>query len=317
MPAVQKTMHAALKEDLTAVKSAGHFSLVVLADPRGLAWAVAGDSQAPDQFAAIPALLARAFADRQPLLRFFSQQMMRFEYHSDSLAYIRQGVDGHVASPVYFLDVPSAQDTRDFVVAWSETTYLVIRSLPTQSGDWALLGLTDNPQAARNAFKQGAPALVVRLESVRPESLLGLEGENATDTLHARMLSALEAFQRAVPGIQMAAVTSKDGFVVTSLAGGGMEAEMVAPLLGHSFLAIQESTQQLCGTTEMVLLRMEQGVLMGRELTDGLLFAAILEPDACTGLVFSAFETAAGSIRAALESMSSVIGDPRSLEVAA
>jgi predicted regulator of Ras-like GTPase activity (Roadblock/LC7/MglB family) len=120
-----------------------------------------------------------------------------------------------------------------------------------------------------------------------------------------------------VPGIQMSAVTSKDGFVVAAMEGGTMDADLVAPLMGHSYLAIEESTQRLCGATESVMLRMEHGILLAREVADDLLFAALLDPSACTGLVLSAFETSAMALRDALESLSSPMTAPKGCEVAA
>ncbi|HEY3267898.1 MAG TPA: roadblock/LC7 domain-containing protein [Armatimonadota bacterium] len=317
MSAAQTTeLHAALKNALTAVASAGQFRVVALADAQGLPWAFVGDAAAPDQLASIPALLSRAFEDRQMLLRFFSEKTMRFEYRSDSLAYIKSTVEGAAAGAAYNLDVPADKDAHEaveFVLNW-DNAFLVLRRFAVEEEMWAMLGIAANPVPARAALQKAIPGIA---EIIRrsPESApaLGILPEMA---LHAKMTAALEGFQAAAPDIQMAAVTSKDGFVVAALEGG-LDAEVVAPLMGHAFMAIQESTQVLCGATQSVMLRMEDGILLARELTDDLLFAALLAPNASTGLIRSAFEAAANQLRIALEDMESAVHvSQESLEVA-
>jgi hypothetical protein len=49
------------------------------------------------------------------------------------------------------------------------------------------------------------------------------------------------------------------------------------------------------------MLRMEEGTLLARELTDDLLLIAMLAPSACTGLILTAFESAADALRSALD----------------
>lgn len=310
-------LHSALGEGLASVKAAGQFQAIALADGRGLAWASDGNVPAPDHLAAIPSLVARAFADRQPLLRFFSDKSMRFEYRSDTLAYIKKGLEGSPAEAAYFLDVPGDKDAAapvEFVVGWGQSS-LVLR--PIQVGDdlWCLLGITKNASLGRNALAKAAPglaALLAGVADVRPSANPLPDGES----IRMRLLAALETFRSCAPDILMAAVTSKDGFVVAALPDSPVDAEVVAPLVGHSFLAIQESTQQLCGATESAMLRMEEGILLARELTGGLLFASLLAPTACTGLVMSAFETAASALRGALESLPAAVAAPRAEEVA-
>lgn len=311
-------IHAALTETLEGMRNAGQFRTVALADSHGLMWAVAGDLLAPDRLAALPSLISRAFTDRQPLLRFYSDKGMRFEYRSDTLAYIKAGVEGVPSGADFLLDVPGekparggrakagrggveALESREFVIQWDDE-YLVLRNVCVQEEDWCVMGLSGNPSAARTALQKGAPIVSGLLNGMTRESLGGASRSNEDMALHARMNAELEGFRDAAPEIHLAAVTSKDGFVVAALAGA-VEADMVAPLIGHSFLAIQESTQRLCGDTECVMLRMDEGILLARELTDDLLFAALLAPTACTGLILTAFEAAATGLRSALNSM--------------
>jgi predicted regulator of Ras-like GTPase activity (Roadblock/LC7/MglB family) len=302
---VQKTtpIHTVLRDALETMRSNGQFRSLALADAHGLAWAVAGDLATPDQIASIPALLSRAFTDKQPLLRFYSDKAMRFEYRSDSLAYIKSAMEGASAQADYTLDVPgdkNAMKGGEFVIAWDDA-YLVLRHVAVHDETWCLLGVAPNPVTARLALQKAAPALAKTLNAVTSEHLHMAEAAGDDAALQTRMLTALEGFRAAAPDVQMAAVTSKDGFVVAALQGGTVEPDMVAPLMGHSFLAIQESTQRLCGATQCVMLRMEEGTLLARELTDDLLLAALLAPSACTGLILTAFETAAAALRAALD----------------
>ena len=312
-------LHAALTEGLASVKAAGQFKSIALADARGLAWASEGDVPIPDHLAAIPSLIARAFADRQPLLRFFSDKRMRFEHRSDSLAYIKKGLQGVPADPVFILDVPGdkeAAEGHEFVVGW-DTSHLVMRQIQVRDETWYLLGVTPNANAGRAALAKAAPGLALMLASAA-DSGGGDAGPSVdSDALHHRLTAAMEVFRSSAPDILMAAVTSKDGFVVAALQDGAIDAELVAPLMGHSFLAIQESTQRLCGATESAMLKMEQGILLSRELSDDLLFAAMLAPAACTGLVLSAFDKAAVALRNALDALPAAVAAPRAEEVMA
>ncbi len=331
MSAVQThAIHSALTETLEGMRSAGQFRTVALADAHGLMWAVAGDLLAPDRLAALPSLISRAFTDRQPLLRFFSDKGMRFEYRSDTLAYIKAGVEGVASGADFLLDVPGekpakagrapkggrgaseALDSREFIIQWDDE-FLVLRNVTVQAEDWCVMGLSGNPGAARIALQKGAPNVSGLLNGMTRESLGGVARSGDDLALHARMNAELEGFRAAAPEIHLAAVTSKDGFVVAALAGA-VEADMVAPLIGHSFLAIQESTQRLCGETECVMLRMDEGILLARELTEDLLFAALLAPTACTGLILAAFEAAATGLRSALDSMVPSDSTPQDLE---
>jgi predicted regulator of Ras-like GTPase activity (Roadblock/LC7/MglB family) len=316
-------IYASLTEALEAVRTAGQFRAVALADARGLLWSLAGEIGAPDRLSAIPSLITRAFTDRQPLLRFFSDKGMRFEYHSDTLAYVKAGVEGLPSSTDFLLDVPSdkavkggrapkagrdADGSQEFVVLWNDE-FLVMRHIKVGGEDWCLLGIAVNPIPARVALQKGAPGIAARLDGLTHETL-GTARRNAGEmALHARMSAELEGFRASASEILLGAVTSKDGFVVAAL-DGAVEAELVAPLIGHSFLAIQESTQRLCGETECVMLRMDEGILLARELTDDLLFAALLAPTASTGLILAAFEAAAQGLRAALESMATASSSP-------
>ena len=311
-------LHAALTEGLASVKAAGQFQSIALADARGLAWASEGEVPIPDHFAAIPTLIARAFADRQPLLRFYSDKRMRFEHRSDSLAYIKKGLQGVPADPVFQLDVPGdkeAAEGNEFVVGW-DASHLVMRQIRIRDETWYLLGVTPNAQAGRAALSKAAPGLASMLASAA-DSGGGDAVSVESDALHYRLTAAMEVFRTSVPDILMAAVTSKDGFVVAALQDGAIDAELVAPLMGHSFLAIQESTQRLCGATESTMLKMEQGILLSRELSDDLLFAAMLAPAACTGLVLSAFDKAAVALRTALAALPAAVAAPRAEEVMA
>jgi predicted regulator of Ras-like GTPase activity (Roadblock/LC7/MglB family) len=312
-------LYAALGEGLASVRSAGGFQSIALADSRGLAWAADGDIPTPDHFAAIPSLIARAFADRQPLLRYYSDKRMRFEYRSDTLAYIKCGLTGENAEATYHLDVPGdkeAVDANEFVVGW-DSAHLVLRHIPVGSETWRLLGVTSNPTAGRAALAKAAPGLASLLEAAGDGTRLLEHARPEADSLQGRLIAAMEVFRSSAPDILMAAVTSKDGFVVAALEGGDVDAEMVAPLMGHSFLAIQESTQRLCGATESAMLRMEHGVLLSRQLSDDLLFAALLGPSACTGLILSTFETAADALRCALDTLTVAVAAPQIQEVAA
>lgn len=311
-------LHSALSEGLASVRSAGQFQCLALADNRGLAWAADGALPAPDHFAAIPSLLARAFADRQPLLRFFSEKRMRFEHRSDSLAWIKRGLQGVPSQADFMLDVPGdkdAVDSNEFVVGWDHD-YLVMRHITVDNSTWCLLGVTPNANTGRAALAKAAPGLAALLGSAAEGSRGRSPGAPSPDSLQAKLVSAMEVFRESAPDILMAAVTSKDGFVVAALEGGSVDAEIVAPLMGHSFLAIQESTQRLCGSTESAMLRMEQGILLSRELSNDLLFAAMLAPSACTGLVLSAFETAAIALRGALDALPAAMAAPQLEEVA-
>jgi predicted regulator of Ras-like GTPase activity (Roadblock/LC7/MglB family) len=318
MPAAPKNaMNAVLGEELLAIKEAGHFRVAALADTRGLAWATAGEILVPDHLAAVPSLVARAFNDRQPLLRFFSQQSMRFEYHSDCLAYIQRSIDGEAPGASFLLDVPQDKESQEFVVAWGENEYLVIRHFMVRDEAWCLVGIGSNPTEGRKAMRQATDGIAERLSTLSGPYGPPVDSPDQQHTLRERMVAVLESLREAVPGIQMSAVTSKDGFVVAAMEGGTMDADLVAPLMGHSYLAIEESTQRLCGATESVMLRMEHGILLAREVADDLLFAALLDPSACTGLVLSAFETSAMALRDALESLSSPMTAPKGCEVAA
>lgn len=311
-------LHAALTEGLASVKAAGQFQSIALADARGLAWASEGEVPIPDHFAAIPTLIARAFADRQPLLRFYSDKRMRFEHRSDSLAYIKKGLQGVPADPVFQIDVPGdkeAAEGNEFVVGW-DASHLVMRQIRIRDETWYLLGVTPNAQAGRAALSKAAPGLASMLASAA-DSGGGDAASVESDALHHRLTVAMEVFRTSVPDILMAAVTSKDGFVVAALQDGAIDAELVAPLMGHSFLAIQESTQRLCGATESTMLKMEQGILLSRELSKDLLFAAMLAPAACTGLVLSAFDKAAVALRTALAALPAAVAAPRAEEVMA
>lgn len=312
-------LHAALTEGLSSVKAAGQFKSIALADARGLAWASEGDVPVPDHFAAIPSLISRAFADRQPLLRFFSDKRMRFEHRSDSMAYIKKGFQDGPADPVFQLDVPGdkeAAEANEFVVGW-DGSHLVMRQIRIHDEIWCLLGVTPNANAGRAALAKAAPGLASLLSSASDMGGADASHSLETDALHRRLTAAMEVFRSSAPDILMAAVTSKDGFVVAALQNGAIDAELVAPLMGHSFLAIQESTQCLCGATESAMLKMERGILLSRELSDDLLFAAMLAPAACTGLVLSAFEKAAIALRNALEALPAAVAAPRVEEVRA
>jgi predicted regulator of Ras-like GTPase activity (Roadblock/LC7/MglB family) len=268
----------------------------------------------PDQLASVPSMLARAFADRQPLLRYFSPSAMRFEYHSDSLKFVQERVDGYAPGASYFLDVPSEKDTGEFIVTWDEKHFLLLRDFPVGDERWTLLGIGSEAAPARTAMRSAAGQMAARIKGLRERGLVPEHG-SAGAPLRDRMAMALTAFRDTTEGIRMSAVTSKDGFVVASLGEDSMDPELVAPLMGHSFMAIQESTQRLCGATETVMLRMEEGILLGRELSDGLLFAALLEPSACTGQVLSIFELAGTALKQALEAMSTGVGVGAGVEV--
>jgi predicted regulator of Ras-like GTPase activity (Roadblock/LC7/MglB family) len=306
-------LHSALSEGLASVRTAGQFQSLALADDRGLAWASDGSLPVPDHFAAIPSLLARAFADRQPLLRFFSEKRMRFEHRSDSLAWIKRGLTGVAAQADFQLDVPGDKDaleSSEFIVGWDDN-YLVMRHITVGDTTWCLLGITPNANVGRAALSKAAPGLATLLSSATDGSRALPTSPLDGKSLQGKLMSAMEVFRNSAPDILMAAVTSKDGFVVAALEGSAVDAEAVAPLMGHSFLAIQESTQRLCGSTESAMVRMEQGILLSRELSDDLLFAAMLAPSACTGLVLSAFETAAVALRGALEALPAAVSAPQ------
>jgi predicted regulator of Ras-like GTPase activity (Roadblock/LC7/MglB family) len=315
MAAARNTTQTSFQEELSALQATGRFRLVALADPSGLAWAVSGDVSVPDHLASVPAMLARAFADRQPLLRFFSQTTMRFEYHSDSLKFVQERLDGYAPGASYYLDVPSEKDNNEFILSWADRQFVVIRDITVNGVHWSLLGIGSDVSAGRTAFRNGAAQIAAHIKTVGERGLVPTAGA-ADAPLRDKMLMALTAFRDSTEGIRMTAVTSKDGFVVASLGESSMDPEMVAPLMGHSFLAIQESTQRLCGATETVMLRMEEGILLGRELSDGLLFAALLEPAACTGQVLSTFELAGKALSHALQSMSSGLQGARDVEMA-
>jgi predicted regulator of Ras-like GTPase activity (Roadblock/LC7/MglB family) len=305
-------IHAVLRDALEGMRAAGQFRSLALADAHGLAWALTGELSAPDQIAAVPALISRAFTDRQPLLRFYSDKAMRFEYRSDSLAYIKSLMEGAPAGADYTLDVPgdkNAMKAGEFVVAWDDA-YLVLRHIPVHDETWCLLGVAPNPVTARLALQKAAPAVEKTLNSVTSEHLHMADANEDGGALHARMGAALEGLRAAAPGIHLAAVTSKDGFVVRALDGATVEPDMVAPLMGHSYLAIQETTQRLCGATQCVMLRMEEGTLLARELTDDLLLIAMLAPSACTGLILTVFESAADALRAALDTGAPAVQSP-------
>lgn len=326
-------IHAALTETLEGVLAAGQFRTVALADARGLMWAVAGTLPAPDRLAAMPSLIARAFTDRQPLLRFFSGKGMRFEYRSDTAAYIKEGVEGEPSAAEFLLDVPAKASGKgarslignrsdadpaasgEFMVHWGGE-HLVMRRVALEDADWCVMGLTADPDAAREALRKAAPALADVLGGQANTRSREMPFDETAAALHARMGLVLESFREAAPEIHMAAVTSKDGFVVAALADT-VEADTVAPLIGHSFLAIQESTQRLCGETECVMLRMADGILLARELTDDLLFAALLAPTACTGLILTAFETAANGLCRALHGVASTASAAVGMEAVA
>lgn len=312
-------LHSALSEGLASVRTAGQFQCLELADERGLAWAADGGLPTPDHFAAIPSLLARAFADRQPLLRFFSEKRMRFEHRSDSLAWIKRGLLGVPSQADFLLDVPGdkdAVDSSEFVIGW-DANFLVMRHITVDETTWCLLGVTPNATTGRAALSKAAPGLATLLASSKDGSRLPVTGAPDANSLQGKLLNAMEVFRNSAPDILMAAVTSKDGFVVAALDGSSVDADTVAPLMGHSFLAIQESTQRLCGSTESAMIRMENGILLSRELSDDLLFAAMLAPSACTGLVLSAFETAATALRGALEALPAAVSAPQMEGVAA
>ncbi|HEY3412893.1 MAG TPA: hypothetical protein VGM51_07530 [Armatimonadota bacterium] len=312
-------LHAALAEGLASVKAAGQFKSIALADARGLAWASDGDVPIPDHLAAIPSLIARAFADRQPLLRFYSDKRMRFEHRSDSLAYIKKGLQGAPADPVFQLDMPGdkeAAEGNEFVVGW-DTSHLVMRQIRVSDEKWYLLGVTPNANAGRAALSKASPGLASMLDSVAKAGRGDAAVSAETEALHQRLNTAMNVFRSSAPDVLMAAVTSKDGFVVASLQDGAVDAELVAPLMGHSFLAIQESTERLCGATESAMLKMEQGILLSRELSDDLLFAVLLAPSACMGLVLSAFDRAAVALRDALEALPAAVAAPHAEEVMA
>lgn len=308
MSAAQKdATHTALTEALTTMRAAGHFRFVSLADAQGLMWGYSGELSSPDRLAAIPSLILRAFTDRQPLLRYFSDRGMRFEYRSDTLSYIQEGVEGVSESADFLLDVPgdrgargsrATEEAREFVLLW-RNEFLVLRHVALRDESWCLLGLGSNPVAGRTALQKGAATLAVLLEHLPREEAHRSGGRAPEAALHARMAAELEGFRGVAPQILLATVTSKDGFVVAGL-DGAVDPDMVAPLIGHSFLAIQESTQNLCGDTECVMLQMDEGILLARELRDGLLFAALLAPTACTGLILTAFEKTAAGLQSAL-----------------
>lgn len=299
----QPSAHEALRDAMEKMRAAGQFQKLILADAGGLAWSVVGEMPSPDEAAAIPSLIARAFADRQPLLRFFSDKAMRFEYHSDALAYIKSSMQGAAAAAEYELDVPGEKDAMkagEFVVAW-DGAWLVLRHIPVHDETWCLLGVAPNPVTARLALQKASPPFGKLLNALTGEKIpMGMLGSN-DEALQTRMVSALEALRTSAPDVFMAAVTSKDGFVVAALDGSEVDPEMVAPLMGHSFLAIQESTQQLCGAAHSAMLRMEKGTLLARELTNDLLLVALMPPSACTGMILTAFEAAAASLRGALD----------------
>lgn len=308
----QTATHEALRDAMEKMRAAGQFHTLALADARGMAWAVAGEMPTPDEAAAIPSLIARAFADRQPLLRFYSDRAMRFEYRSDTLAYIKSSMRQAPAKADYDLDVPGEKDAMkagEFVVAWDED-FLVLRHIPVHDETWCLLGVAPNPVTARVTLQKAAPAFGKMLNAITGEDMpMGIpEGDG--DALHTRMVNALEALRAAAPDVFMAAVTSKDGFVVAALDGSEVEPEMVAPLMGHSFLAIQESTERLCGATHCAMLRMEEGTLLARELTHDLLLTALMPPTACTGLILAAFDAAAAALRAALDTTATAPAEP-------
>lgn len=308
----QTAAQGALRDAMEKMRAAGQFQTLTLADAGGLAWAVAGELPSPDEAAAIPSLIARAFADRQPLLRFYSDKAMRFEYRSDTLAYIKSSMQGQRAGADYDLDVPGEKDAMragEFVVAW-DGAWLVLRHIPVHDETWCLLGVAPNPVTARLALQKAAPSFGKMLNALTGETMPMGAPESQDDALHTRMVNALEALRVAAPDIFMAAVTSKDGFVVAALDGSEVEPEMVAPLMGHSFLAIQESTQRLCGATHCAMLRMEEGTLLARELTHDLLLTALMPPTACTGLILTAFEAAAAALRAALDTIAPAPAEP-------
>jgi predicted regulator of Ras-like GTPase activity (Roadblock/LC7/MglB family) len=299
----QTATHEALRDAMEKMRAAGQLRTLVLADARGLAWSVAGELPSPDEAAAIPSLIARAFTDRQPLLRFYSDKAMRFEYRSDTLGYIKSSMQGTPAGADYDLDVPGEKDAMkagEFVIAWDDA-WLVLRHIAVHDETWCLLGVAENPVTARLALQKAAPGFGKMLNAITGEQMPMGRSEANDDALHTRMVSALDALRAAAPDIFMAAGTSKDGFVVAALDGDGVEPEMVAPLMGHSFLAIQESTERLCGATHCAMLRMEEGTLLARELTHDLLLTALMPPTACTGLILTAFEAAADALRAALD----------------
>jgi predicted regulator of Ras-like GTPase activity (Roadblock/LC7/MglB family) len=314
MAAARSSVHTTLQEELAALQAAGRFRMLALADPSGLAWATAGEVAAPDHLASVPAMLVRAFADRQPLLRYFSQSVMRFEYHSDGLKFVQERLDGYAPGASYLLDLPSDKDHSETVLTWSNDEYMIIRAMAVDDRSWWLIGLCSEVSAARAALKNATAGMVSRIKAAGQSGYVPLTGAGDA-SLRDKMLMALTAFRDATQGIRMSAVTSKDGFVVASLGDSATDPEMVAPLMGHSFLAIQESTQRLCGVTETVMLRMEEGILLGRELSDGLLFAALLEPAACTGQVLSSFGATGAALQQALQSMSVGRQSARDVEV--